>query len=360
MTPIFSQAPQSLCILRLSAIGDICHTLAVVRAIQQHWPTTRLTWVIGKLEASLIGDIPDIEFVIYNKADKKNSLADLQKQLSGRQFDALLHMQISWRSSQLARHIKSPIKLGYDKARAKDWQWLFTNHRIAFKPAQHVMDALFGFAESIGVPRPNDTDLRWDIPLSANDIAFAEQHIPSETPALIISPCSSQRARNFRNWPVDRYQEVVHHAIERHQMQVVVTGGPTDLEAEYARQITKASHGSATNLCGQTSLKQLLALLSRASAVLTPDSGPAHMATTVGTPVIGLYASSNPARTGPYLSHKQWVVNAYPEACLKYLNKTADQVKWGQRVRHPAAMELIQVRQVTDKLDALFEANKAA
>lgn len=343
----FTVAPKSLCILRLSAIGDVCHTLPVVRAIQDTWPETKLTWIIGKVEHNLIGDIPDIEFLVYDKSNEKQGRQALKNALKSRTFDALLHMQISIRSSRLSRLVKAPIKLGFDKPRAKDYQWLFTNHRIPHIPNQHVMDGLFGFSETIGAPRPADENLRWDIPLSDADKEFARKHIPDGQKTLVISPCSSQRARNFRNWSVENYVATAKFAQEK-GMQVIVTGGFTELEKQYGDAIYKET--GAVNLVAQTSLKQLCALLGRATALLSPDSGPAHMANAMKIPVIGLYATSNPYRTGPYLSNTSWVVNAYPEACQQYLNKPETELSWGKRVRHSEAMELITVAQVQKKL----------
>jgi heptosyltransferase I len=346
----FTSSPHSLCILRLSAIGDICHTLPVVRTLQAHWPETKLTWIIGKLEAGLVGDIPGIEFIIFDKSKGRTSYRDIKQQLKGRRFDALLHMQISIRSSRIARTISSPIKLGFDRTRAKDFQWLFTNHQIAAKSQQHVMDGLFGFTEALGV---NERQLSWDIPLSGETQTFAASYIPDEKPTLIISPCTSSRLRNWRNWHAQGYAAVADYASKQHGLQVILTGGPTDIEQEYGEQITDLAHHKPINLIGQTSLKELFALLQRATVVISPDSGPAHMANAAGTPVIGLYVTSNPLRTGPYLNQK-WVVNKYPEAIKQELNKEIDEVPWGRRVRNPEAMSLIRTEDVITKLDDLL------
>jgi heptosyltransferase I len=332
----------------------VCHTLAVVRAIQDQWPQTKLTWIISTLEHSLIGDIDGIEFLVYDKSQGKQARKAIKQQLNGRQFDALLHMQISLRSSRLARLVQSPIKLGYDKKRAKDYQWLFTNQKIPFKPQQHVMDGLFGFAETLGVSRPANEQLRWDIPLSNADREFAQQHIPNGRKALVISPCSSQRARNFRNWSVDNYIAAAKQAVD-HGAKIIITGGPTELETAYAKAICDGLDGQATNLTGKTTLKQLLALLDQATALLGPDSGPAHMANSVRTPVIGLFATSNPERTGPYFSTKNKdIANAYPLALETYLQKTVADVSWGKRVRDPNAMSLIQSNDVATIVGKLF------
>jgi heptosyltransferase I len=135
---------------------------------------------------------------------------------------------------------------------------------------------------------------------------------------------------------------------------VVVTGGATALERRYAEGICNlARNGRPLNLVGKTTLKQLLAVLERADALVCPDSGPAHMATAVDTPVVGLYATSNRMRTGPYLSQR-WVVDRYPDAVRKEFGVPVDQLPWGGRVRDPDAMDLIKVGEVTARLDELF------
>ncbi|MEL7296110.1 MAG: glycosyltransferase family 9 protein, partial [Pseudomonadota bacterium] len=133
---------------------------------------------------------------------------------------------------------------------------------------------------------------------------------------------------------------------------VIVTGGGSALEKQYADEIT-SNLDDVVDLVGKTTLKELAALIDRADAVICPDSGPAHIATAVNTPVIGLYATSNPGRTGPS-QRADWIVNQYPQACRQYLSKTVDDLRWGQRVRHPDAMKLITVDAVVEKLDQLF------
>ena len=142
--------PATLCILRLSAVGDICHTLPIVRTLQQVWPDTKLTWIIGKLEYSLVGDIPGIEFIIFDKAKGFQAYRKLRQQMKDRNFDVLLHMQMSLRASLASLLVPANIPLGFDKQRASDLQWLFTNAQNAYKSKQHVMDSLYGFLDSLG------------------------------------------------------------------------------------------------------------------------------------------------------------------------------------------------------------------
>jgi heptosyltransferase I len=347
----FGQPPASLCIIRLSAIGDTCHTVPVVRAIQDTWPTTKLTWIVGKTEHSLLRGLDGVEFVVLDKSRGLRGYAAVHGALGGRRFDALLHMHASSRANVVSMLVRAPLRIGFDRARARDQQWWFTNRKLAARRERHVMDGLFEFAELIGVQRPPKP--RWDIPVGAEDAAAVAPYCDGGQPTLVISPCTGQRFRNYRNWRVESYAEVADYAAQRYGARVLVTGGNTAIEQSYGHDIAAMAHSKPENLIGKTTLKQLLAILGRASVVLCPDSGPAHMATAVGTPVVGLYATSNRHRTGPYFS-QHLVVDKYPEAVAREFGRPIETLRWGQRVRDPAAMSLITVADVTAKLDVAF------
>lgn len=349
----FTSPPQRLCILRLSAIGDICHTLPVVRTIQHAWPQTRLSWIIGKAEHALLEGMADIEFIVFDKSRGLAAYRDVRRQLQSRHFDALLHMQMSLRSSLISLMVNTPIKLGFDRARAGDMQWLFTNQQIASRDRQHVLDSLFGFSQALGI---EEKLLRWDIPVAAQDRQRAGQLVDRSHPYLVISPGSSQP---YRNWHAAGYAELADYAASRYGMNVYLTGGNSGLEQQLARDIcARVGNGKITSLVGRTSLKQLLVILEHASAVIAPDSGPAHMATAVDTPVIGLYACTNPERARPY-SSTEWTINRYPEAVEQKYHKTVAELPWGIRVRDPGTMERITVEEVKSTLDRLLHAQQA-
>ena len=136
-------------------------------------------------------------------------------------------------------------------------------------------------------------------------------------------------------------------------MRVVLTGGPTNAERNMAQAIERAAQQPLINTVGRDTLPQLLALLQRADVLLSPDSGPVHMATAVGTPVIGLYAATNPERSGPYLS-RSWCVNKYDEAARKYLGRPASEIAWTTKIEKAGVMDLIKPEDVTRKLDKLM------
>jgi heptosyltransferase I len=346
MLPL-AEPPRSVCILRLSALGDTCHVVPIVRTLQHAWPATQLTWIIGKAEARLMKLVDGVEFITVDKRAGFAARHDLREQLRGRRFDVLLHMQLALRASLVARNVPATIKLGFDRARARDLQWMFTNARIAPRAREHVLDSFFGFSAALGI---KDRLVRWDIPLPESARAYAEGLIPDARPTLVISPCSSHA---LRNWRAERYAAIADHASRRHGMRVILCGGPSKLELETGAAIEKAAATPVINQIGRDTLPELLALLARASVLLAPDSGPAHMATMVGTPVLGLYAATNPARSGPYLS-RLWCVDAYPEAARRLRRRAPEKLPWTEKIEERGVMDLISIERVAAKLDELL------
>jgi heptosyltransferase I len=349
------EIPEKVCLLRLSAIGDTCHVVPLLRRLQAAWPRTRFTWVIGKLEAKLMSLIPEVELITVDKAAGLSAYSRLREEMQRRgSFDLLLHLQLSLRASAAAALIRAPVKLGFDKPRARELQWLFTNRRVAERSREHVLDSFQGFADALGVPPQAP---RWDIPVPPPTVmAYADQLIPDKQPTLLISACSSHA---LRNWLPERYAAVAEHAFDQHGMRVILCGGPSGIERQMAAAIKERCAVPLIDQVGKDTLPQLLALMSRATALLTPDSGPAHMATMVQLPVIGLYAATNPERSGPYLS-RQWSVNLYDAAARKYLNKPVSELPWTKKIELPGVMELIEVAAVTARLDELMAARRAA
>lgn len=333
---------ESLCLLRLSAIGDVCHAVAMVQAIQRRYPHLMITWVIGKVEYQLLKYLPNVEFIIFDKAQGWRSYFHLRSQLKKRKFDVLLHMQVALRASLASLAISAKVRVGFDRQRAKEGQWLVTNHRIEAQKEPHVLDGFMGFATAIGVI---DITPSWNIPVSEEDDLFAKKLI-GEDNVFILCPCASKAERN---WLAARYAEIVEHAVNK-GLRVFICGGPTPLEKALAQKIKQLADVEIENYVGSTSLTQLLSLLKRAKLVLAPDTGPAHMAVTQQTSVIGLYAHSNPNRTGPYL-YLDHVINAYDKAInMQQLGS----VTWGTRAKGQDLMELITVEEVKEHMDALI------
>ena len=337
---LFTTAPKSICILRLSAIGDVCHAVAAIQAIQKQWPTTEITWIMGKIEAQLLHDLPGVRVIVFDKSTGFSGMKAIWKQLADQHFDALLHMQLALRASVLTLGIKAKYKIGFNRKRAKEAQWLFTNKKINDTSSAHVLDSFFEFAYFLGVDKTAPT---WNIPLAESDINFARQQRQDNKPIFVISPAAS---KDERNWLTDRYASVADYAVQQ-GFQVILCGSPAPREVKLGNDIETLMAEKATNLIGKTSLKQLTAVIREARLLLAPDSGPAHIATTQGVPVIGLYGHSNPNRTRPYLSKKS-VISVYEKHVQEQHKKALSELPWSARAKGAHIMADISVEQVIE------------
>jgi heptosyltransferase I len=297
--------------------------------------------------------LPGVEFITIDKGAGLAAWTGLRRALRGRRFDALLHMQLSLRASIASLAVQARRRIGFDRARARELQWLFTNARIEPRGNEHVLDSFQGFLPALGLERGR---LEWNLPLPHEAREYAEGLIPDAQPTLIVSPCSSHPARN---WRAERYAAVIAHAVRVHGMRALLCGGRSALERDMGEAIERAAGVPLVNQIGRDTLPQMLALLARARVLLSPDSGPVHMATMVGTPVIGLYAATRVQRAGPYFS-RQWCVDRYEQAARKFRGCSAGELPWHRKIEQPGVMDLIEAAEVCERLDALLRAQSSA
>ena len=325
-----------LCLLRLSALGDVTHVVPLVRTLQRGFPGTPLHWVIDKAGHKLLDGLPGVSFHVYVKNSGLAVMRALRREFPAGRFDALLQMQVAARANLLSAFIPAKRRIGYDKSRSKDLHGLFINERIPDRPGIHVLDAIGSFCEPLGLKQ---TEVSWDLatPPEAHEWARA-QWDEDGRPVLMISPCSSHQRRN---WYAERHAALADHAASQ-GWRVVLCGGRSELERSTSHAILAAMKHPALDLVGKDTLKQLPALLARASLLVTPDSGPMHIANAVGTKVLGLHAASNPARSGPY-SDRRYCVDRYDDAARRYLNKPASELRWGTKIEFDDVMSLITV-----------------
>lgn len=342
----FSRPPTSICILRLSAIGDVCNAIASVQAIQREWPLTHITWVVGKAESALLQAVDNIEVIPVDKKQGWRGYLQLYRTLRGRKFDALLHMQTAFRASLASLLIKAPLRLGFDSTRTGDNQHWFINTPVPSPTSTHVLDGFMQFAAALGVKNLQPT---WTLTIPAQDIAWATPY-KTDKPLLIIAPASSKA---YKNWTVAGYAALARHAAARN-VDVILTGGPAPAEEQLSSKICQLAEDAIThNLTGKTSLLQMLALLQQADIVCSPDSGPAHMANALGRPVLGIYAHHNPQRTGPY-GWQQYIVSNYAQNITAQTGKTIEQLPWRSRVKDPLAMQQIDASEVLHNFDRML------
>lgn len=336
----------SICIVRLSALGDVLMLVPLIRTLQTHFPNAKLTWIISRPAYDLVEGMDGVEFIVIEKPNTLKDFWQFKKQMQARYFDVLLAPQASFRTNLLYPLIRAKRKIGYDNHRANDGHRWFIKEKIT-PGLEHTLDGFLKFSEPLGIEKKI---IRWDLPIGADDYTWAEQHLPKEGPILVVNPAASKPERS---WLIERYIEVLLEAKKRWNVQIVLTGGPGAYDRQLAAQIANAL--PVTDLVGKTKPKQLLAVISRAKAVLCPDTGPSHMAAAVNTPVVALHAVTNPLVSGPYC-FPELVVNRYPEAVQQFLGVSYEQHIWGTHVHGERTMHLISVDEVLAKLEPLFKA----
>ena len=346
-----SGARQSIAIVRFSALGDVLLVVPAVRSLRRSFPNATITWITSPLGYSLLHGLEGVNFEIY---DKPKSLADYRAfyhAFKNRTFDVVLAMQANLRINLLYPALHAPIKIGFDCTRAREGQWLFCNQRIPFTNS-HLADSFLAFAGKLGADTSNPV---WDLPIAESEHTWAHNQLQRLShPLIAIHPFASKQERN---WIFERYAEVIQTASNRWNASFVLTGGGTQAERDFCTRLAHIVPGHTLNLCGQTTPKQLAAVLSQADVLIAPDTGSVHIARAVNTPVVGLYAVASPALSGPYKA-QDFIVNRYPEAVRKFLSKDPDCVPWNTRVHHPGAMALIQTEDVMQQLFKLFGHNK--
>lgn len=292
----------------LSALGDAVHVLPMIVALKRAWPQTRISWVIQPVPHRLVAGHPCVdEFIVFQRrrgAAAVGSYRQLLDQLSGRHFDLLINLQVYMKAGLITALLNADVKLGFDRRRARDLNWLFTTHRIPARPPAHVQDQYFEFIEYLGV---SAQPVEWQLELSE-----AEQQAQrtffggrARTCAIVVGTSKLQK-----NWLPERYARVIEVLAERHGIEAILLGGPSPVERALAEAITESARVPVTNMLGDD-VRRLLWLLDGAQLVISPDTGPLHMARARRRVVIGLYGYTNPKRYGPYRWCEDLVVDGY-------------------------------------------------
>lgn len=336
---------KSICIVRLSALGDVLMLVPLIRTLQASLPEVKLTWVISRPAYDLVEGMDGVEFVVI---DKPNNLMDywrFKRQMQVRCFDVLLATQASLRANLLYACIRAKRKIGYDRIRAKDGHNWFI-HEAIMPGLDHTLDGFLRFAEALGI---EEKHIRWDMPINDVDYAWARSHLPiTAKPIFLVNPAASKAERS---WSVEGYVAIIKHMQSRWNACVILIGGPGEYDKRLGDEI--AEHVSVLSLIGKTKPKQLLAVIQQADVLLCPDTGPSHMGAAVGTPVVALHAVTSADVSGPYI-YRQFSVDKYPEAVVAILKKTPLSNRWGTHAHGESTMSLITPAMVIEKLELVM------
>jgi heptosyltransferase I len=295
-------------IVMMSAVGDAVHVLPVVTALKRHRPTSHVTWVLQPGPATLVRGHPDVdEIVAFDRGRGVRAFTDVRRELAHRPFDVVLNLQVYFKAGLVTRFTRAPVKLGFDRARARDANWLFTTHRIPPRTGQHVQDQYFEFLEALGVP---SEPVEWKLGPWPGERAWQRDfYAPIERPvaALVVATSKPQK-----DWLPERWAELADVLYADYGLQPVLVGGRSARELHAERVIMARARHTPISALG-SGLRPLVSILDGAALVIAPDTGPLHMAVALDRPVISLMGYTNPKRTGPYRRFHDLIVDAYGE-----------------------------------------------
>jgi heptosyltransferase I len=301
--------PRRVAIVMLSAIGDAVHVLPVANALRRAWPQASLTWIIQPVPHRLVEHHPAIdEFIVFQRRRGTAALrayADLVRAFEGRRWDLLLNLQVYMKAGLITALAPADVKLGFDRRRARDLNWAFTTHRIPARRPGHVQDQYLEFVRYLGItPEP----IEWRLgPTDAERDAQQAFFARLDRPACAIVVGTSKPAKN---WAPERYARLVDVLESDFGLRAMLVGGPSPIERAAADRIARlAKHPPLDALAND--IRRLVWLLAGSAVVVSPDTGPLHIARALDVPVVGLYGYTNPRRYGPYGRFQDLVVDGY-------------------------------------------------
>ena len=299
----------NILIVRLSAIGDVIHTLAAVAPLRRHFPGCTITWVAEETAAELIKGYPGIDRLIVSR--RKQWLKDLKKlrwthaavetgqflgQLRQDSYDLILDFQGLFKSGILVFFARGRRKLGYANAREASTLF-YTEKAPAPDFNEHAIKRHMALIHFLGVGEssPDFAPLYSRSDETSIEKLFDSEHIDRHKPVVAFHPSAMWKTKQ---WPRERVAGLCDMLQEQCNCQVLFVGGAE--EKKYLGQICALVRGKAVNLAGRTSLKELACLISKAALLLSMDSGPMHISCAVGTPAVGLFGPTATWRTGPF------------------------------------------------------------
>ena len=324
-------------IVMMSAVGDAVHVLPLLTALKTHSPSSRVTWVLQPGAASLVhGHWAVDEIIPFDRARGWRAYPAVRRALADRPFDVVLALQVYFKAGIVTSFTRAPVKLGFDRARARDANWLFTTHRIPSHEGQHVQDQYFEFLDAMSVPHGEP---RWDLGPWPDERAWQREFLAGfDRP---IAPIVVATSKPEKDWPPERWAAVCDALWSDFGLQPVLVGGrsPRELAAEV--EIRSRVNAPIASALG-SGLRKLVGILDGAALVLSPDTGPLHMTIALDRPVISLMGYTNPKRVGPYRRFHDLLVDAYGDPGEDYPISMENR---------PGRMRRITVRDVLDRVE---------
>src|ERR1700686_2041118 len=289
-----SRPEERFLVVRLTALGDILHTVPAVAALRAAHPGAKIDWVVERKWAPVLEGSPALDEVI--PFDRRSVWGALEcvRRLRENRYTCAIDFQGLYKSSLLAALSGAARRIGFDRAWAREGAAaMFYTERV-IPSGRHVTELNYSLAEHAGAVRPQTPEYPLRVPAGGAASIRARLHdlgIGGEY--IVVGPGGSWRAKC---WPAERYGEFCREFEKKNKMHMVVIHGPG--EKSLAEEVARASAPSRPVIFA-TTIEELMGLLAHARCVIAADSGPLHLAAPLGTRVVGLYGPPDPARKGP-------------------------------------------------------------
>jgi heptosyltransferase I len=296
---------QRVAVVLLSAIGDIVHALPLVSSLRAAAPRLSVEWITQPVPGEIAGGHPGVDRLwTLDRARGWRAFRELRRALRGRRFDLVLDLQVYAKASLVTAMLDSPRKIGFDRARARELNWLVTNERIAAGPLRHTCEQYLEFADHLGIPRRYE----WPLPINAEEraaqAAFYDRR-RAPLAALVVGT-----SRSAKEWPAERWARLAESLHAEMGYEVCIVG--SDRPSERARALDVIGLSRVPILDERRDdLRRLLWLLDGAALAVSSDTGPYHLAVALGVASVGLYGLTDPARVGPGRRSLDLVVDAF-------------------------------------------------
>jgi heptosyltransferase I len=300
---------KEICFVLLTGLGDVVHGLPVVNAIKRANPGCRITWVTEPMPSGILAHHPSVdEVVVFRRREGWRGVMELRRALRSRRFDLTLNLNTLAKSVWPTLFSRAPRRVGFERGRSRDGVWLAVNEHLAPRPRAHTQDMFLEFLVHLGI---HDRAVEWNIRITAAERAdqaafFADL---GDRPVVAVVTASGNAPKD---WLADRYAKVVDALEGDFGMRVALIGGPGERETAIARETVALARTEPVWALGD-SVRRLLWLIDGSRLVISPDTGPLHIARAIDRPVVGLFGHTNPWRVGPYRKYEDLWVDRYTD-----------------------------------------------
>ena len=309
-------------VIRLSAIGDVVRTLPAVKGLRERYPDAYIAWLVEEKSSDILLDNPYLDRVIIfprrelvgsggpraSPSARAGSLGRFVRELRAEKFDTVLDFHGIFKSGLLALLSGTKERIGFDRRYTKEFNWLFINRTVV--PPGHRINRFernISLVESLGAT-PSNLDVTIAVPEEVRSgVERLLEPFGGRKPLVAIHPATS---RPFKHWDSQNYAKVADKLLANGVAHVLITYGPG--EEDVAHKVVSQMRSGTAPLLKTGSLREYAWLIKRADMYLGSDTGPMHIASAMGTPVVAMFGPTDPVVNSPYRQPHHVLYKALP------------------------------------------------